>query len=539
MIFSPFAGIRPHAILENQFSELLITLGHEVTQITCDSIFDSYCPVFQNHGISTNDSGENKRKICNLCKSSAQYRISKSIDVRQYIDENDTKNADMYIKEISAICKNANGSFDLEQVLGRKFVRSSVYESLLKFKKRNLLMDRVEVEQIFATIRSSYLADIASSKFLKAINPEIVFIFTPQYGINAAVAENAIRNNSIVYYMAGNNSLAEMHKTLKIYNWNKFHLKDPALDYWSLNQAELTRSDIRRSQQHFKAIAKNKSVFTYSPKTKNRSIREFFDIRPQNKIILLALSSYDEFFAAETCGYFPDSVTSSPVFADQNAWVEETVNWASKQEFLTLIIRPHPREFPNRRDNRSAPINSKLNQILGDLPKNVLVDLPDYQLSMQEYYDEVDAIAVSWSSVALEALVRDIPVISYDENLVMIPSDIHLSGITKEMYLSHLENIIDGKAPSKFSLNAYKWFAFSNFKGSVFLGGGFLMSGLVRFIPKLSAVYFVLERRCPKWAYFIDSLFKGSRKDKLMLRGLLEGKHNSFYDLEKNKSSST
>ncbi|CAN2169833.1 hypothetical protein MCEMRE22_00040 [Candidatus Nanopelagicaceae bacterium] len=531
LVFSPFAGIRPHAILENQLSEILEVLGHEVLQVTCDSIFKSYCPVFQNHGVSSEDS-IGKIETCKICKSSAQFRNSSKLDVGEFLSESDFKRADEYIQEISEICRLQNGKFDFNLVINRDFVRSSIYESLLKFKKRDLIMEANEAHQIFSTIKSSHLADSSSLKIIKEINPEIVMIFTPQYGINSAVANNARKNESTVYYMAGNNSLVEMHKTLKIYNWNQYHLKDPGLDFWDINEVKLSRSDIQRCRYHFKAIANNHSVFTYSPKSKNRSIRDFFKIKQQDKLILLALSSYDEFFAAGTCGYFPESVIASPVFEDQNAWVEATVLWASNQKNLTLIIRPHPREFPNRRDSRSAPLNVRLKEILDKLPENVLVDLPEYQLSMQEYYKEVNAILVSWSSVSLEALERDIPVISYDEKLVMIPREIHLTGESKAQYLSNLNRVMSGATPTEFRLNAYKWFAHSNFKGSIYLGGGFLASKLVKTIPKLSGIYFMLERQNPSLIYFIDSKFHGSRRDKPMLKKLLENKLGSFYDIQ-------
>ncbi len=530
LIFAPFSGIRPHAILENQLAKLVGLTGYEVTTITCDSTFNAYCPVFQNHGLLASAPKEKKENICKICEISALTRIGALKNVSKYLTHVNYEAAESYVRNILNKSRKADNLYDLSVTLDLNFVKSSLYESLLKFKKRDLFFDQIEIENVAAAIKNSFLINIASNKFLDSINPTALFIFAPQYAINSVVAENAISRNIPTYYMAGNNSLSEMHSSLKIYKWNEFHLLDPALKYWSNEDERISRKSERRIKRHFNKISLGNSVFTYSSKSKGRSIKKFYGIGQGTTVILMALSSYDEFFAAQVCGYIPSNIHQSKVFADQTEWVASTIDWASKQKDLALIIRTHPREYPNKRDSVTAQANPGLLELLQEAPTNIFVDSHENQLSMDEYYDEIDALLVSWSSVALEALEREIPVISYDEKLVMLPKEIHLSGESTEDYFRNLRKVLERTVPTNLRTNMHKWFAFSNFNGSVQLGGGLLSLRIVKWNPKLEGIYYRLEKRIPKVLYRLDSLVPPIKKDVKKLKRLIDRKLSSFYD---------
>ena len=531
LIFAPFSGIRPHAILENRLTKLLEKLGYEVAIITCNSTFNAYCPVFQNHGLLASAPEEDKENICKLCKISSITRGGTVNDVSKYLTKVDYEAADSYVGEILKESRKPNNSYDISKTLNLDFVKGSLYEPLLKFKKRDLIFDETEIEHVTAAIKNSYLTNIASNKFLDLINPTALFIFAPQYGINSVVAQNAISRNIPTYYMAGNNSLSEMHASLKIYKWNEFYLLDPALKYWTNDNERVSRKSERRIKQHFREISTGNSVFTYSSKSKGRSVRDFYGIERGETVILMALSSYDEFFAAQVCGYFPENVYQSEVFADQTEWVAATINWARNQKSLKLIIRTHPREFPNKRESITARANPKLLELLQETHTNILIDNHENSFSMDEYYDEIDALLVSWSSVALEALDREIPVISYDEKLVMLPKEIHLTGESKVDYFQNLQQVLDGTAPSTPRTSLHRWFAYSNFEGSLRIGGGILSLRIVKFIPKLKGIYFRLERKIPKLLYRAESLIPPINNDAQKLAQLLDNKSSSFYDI--------
>lgn len=537
LVFRPFAGIRPHSLLESGLVTSLLK-NYEVTEVYCRETFRDFCPTHQNFGLNPDSLVDERLTICGLCKISARKnardRNLQAMYIDDFLNKYDFELIKNKIDELSSLLELNN--FDLKSCLDIDFVKEALYDLTLKYKKRNLVLGSAELKYFILSYKHNLMSQIAGEKILNLIKPHVVIIFSPQYSINSSFAIAAHKLDIPVYYMAGNGSLPEMHRTLRIWSWVKFKCMDPALLYWKPNLINLSKNDKKRISEHFKTITLGKSVFTYSPKGNELKIREFFKISEDSKIVLVAMSSYDEFLASKHSGYLPDSRLNSEVFKDQTEWIKSLIKWGERNKDLTFIIRPHPREFPNKRDGIKAETNTELINSLVELPENFRVDYPENQISMDQYYKEVSALTVSWSSVALEALYRNIPVVSYDRDLVMIPSEIHLTGKSRKEYWENLSSITLNKKIDYKELVS-QWFAFSNFIGSVDCRNGFIQSKIASSVPILKSLYYRIERFFPNAAYNLDSLFRVKAIEIKKIDDLLLGNRENLFESKYRKNS--
>jgi hypothetical protein len=356
---------------------------------------------------------------------------------------------------------------------------------------------------------------------------DAVVIYNPQYSINTAMAESAQEHGVRTYYMSATGSLAEMRTTVRMYEWFKYLLKDPALSMWDKNEFEASKTDLKRISKHMKQAKRATSAFTYSSKPTGQSARTKFGIM-EGKIFLLAMSSYDEYSAAGIATLFPEGMTKSSVFKDQTEWLKFTIAWFSRIPDVSLVVRPHPREIPNKRESRSAPKNVELLEVLRDLPKNVFLDDPYDSFSLYDHFLEIDGVIVSWSNVGLESLMHGIPVVGYDKNLCAYPDNLYFTGDSVPAYVSNLELLLATPKSPQIATSANNWFAFSNFKKAIKLGGPIEERVPFKFIPFRQSIFYRLRRKFTKAFLWLDLNYPFFVKPTSSLESLLKGERDSI-----------
>ena len=72
------------------------------------------------------------------------------------------------------------------------------------------------------------------------------------------------------------------------------------------------------------------------------------EIRPDQKLVVAMMSSYDEYIAARAIDEVPSE--SEFLFPSQLEWIRALIEWFKTRPALFLLIRVHPREFPNKRE---------------------------------------------------------------------------------------------------------------------------------------------------------------------------------------------
>jgi hypothetical protein len=149
------------------------------------------------------------------------------------------------------------------------------------------------------------------------------------------------------------------------------------------------------------------------------------------------MSSYDERFSSEIINVIPKY--DNLIFSEQIDWIKFLIGFVKHRQDLFLIIRVHPREFPNKRDSMRSQHSLMLEKVLVDLPVNVKLNLPEDNLSIYDLAEYTDLFLNAWSSVGEEMSLLGIPVLIYSDDLVAYPSDINYVANSQEDFRNKID----------------------------------------------------------------------------------------------------
>jgi len=157
------------------------------------------------------------------------------------------------------------------------------------------------------------------------------------------------------------------------------------------------------------------------------------------------------------------------VLTEQDRW--GLVDYVKTRRDLFLVLRVHPREFPNKREGVQSHHAQQLKQAFSDLPANVVVNWPDQAISMYDLADQTDVFLNSWSSVGKEMALLGIPVVLYAPDLAFYPADLGYWGTTSADYFAAIDRALaDGWSFDRVR-RAYRWYVLEFIRAAVNLGG--------------------------------------------------------------------
>src|SRR5262249_30054770 len=158
------------------------------------------------------------------------------------------------------------------------------------------------------------------------------------------------------------------------------------------------------------------------------------------KILVAAMGSYDEEFAAETVE--AKRPIQNLIFPTQAAWLQALVGFVRQRPDLFLIIRVHPREFPNKREAKKSEHATMLESLFTTLPSNVAINWPVDRISIYDLAEETDVFLNSWSSVGKEMSVLGLPVVIYSADLPLYPAELNYLGTSEEDYFQKIQQAL-------------------------------------------------------------------------------------------------
>lgn len=479
LVFQPFSGIWNHSIQELSLILGLPKSEYEIATVTCGASFREHCTVRESRKRTIDSYASRSGFDCIDCKFAGKLMgISigakfegLNVNLNSFVTEEIRSAA----TEVITATRKKTVAQAMELIVGDLNVgKMAMYETLLKFKKQTLNFTESECEYFFIQLHNVLITQYAARGLLEAIKPNDVIIYSPQYAVNNAFASVAELFGARVTFVEGSSNISERDSHVRIWNWTKYGLLNPATNNWPGKEAlQLPKArDLARINSHFRQIQKGASHSVYSPVTKETiDVRLKLGVSPDKKIIVLALSSYDEVFAAIVINAFPKEKFVSAVFEDQYEWVVETINWARTNPDIVLVIRLHPRDLPNRRENQRSEQIDKWEEILTGLPGNVVIDHPKDQIPISSYWQTADLWITGWSSTAIEALRQGIEVVTYDSHLPSFPGDIHRTGNTRAEYFANLNEALRSPTDREILVNdVSKWLAFNFNRGTVEVG---------------------------------------------------------------------
>jgi hypothetical protein len=363
---------------------------------------------------------------------------------------------------------------------GLPIPKLSSYELILKYKNiDNALFGEGSAQFRDAIYNSLIMARAVRNLFRAHPDFTHVVIRSPHYSMNAVLANISKGLGLKVLFMDGSLNLSEDSTHMYFWDWEKHSSGNPASDYYSQDTPKPVGKDSKRLKKHEYALNRGKSHKVYSAKRAKNALSpiEILGISQSGKKILLALSSTDEVEAALSANVNSRLKYPGVVFGNQFEWVGSTIDWFKAHPNHAAIVRVHPREYPNRRESMKSPNADRWEKLLSDLPDNVYLNHPQQNISLYNLLDHVDGAVTGWSSVGVEAALKGIPILTYDDSLPAFPASLGLSGTSRKAYFSNLDSLItetfDRQATSE---RAQIWLNLAMNIGTSRIGGRFLAS---------------------------------------------------------------
>lgn len=476
MFFSPYGSIWPHAVIQRQIAKVL-SKKFLVTNVGCDSSLPNLCMIQIGKGLTLSSSEFDKKSICLNCTAKAKKAVNSLISVNYWLPKINTRFLFDAVNNLEKIYGNSYTEYVYKGVNVGRF---ALTELLLKFKKKSLELTANEHQYFLQELSNCISVIDAAEKIVEEVDPDYIVIYSPQVGINSCFSEIAIQKGKKVYYLAGNTAWDEIHRTARIWNYEKYGSNIPVNLDLDFEKIKMTISERLKIRKHKKILKSAKSPWVYSQASSNRSAYKFYDIPPEKKIILAAMNSYDEFYAASIRR--PDLLISTDdlVFNDQISWIKALILWAKEKPNVHLIIRPHPRELPNKREGLVSEFVSEWESLLAEIPTNVSVSHPTDLFSIYDLFSDICILTTGWSSTAFEADMFGVPVVTYDHQISKLPKQLGLNGITKQKYFENLNQILKMGKPLNTGMIGAKWFTYINYRGSLYLSGRLIDRVIIR-----------------------------------------------------------
>ena len=466
LFYSLHAAIWPHALPENRFVRELTERGHETVYVSCGRTFPMHCTSYAASAMPIDAPRDTKDRVCRDCTRNAQILTNGSgarhLELQNFLTVEDEARIDALLEGVTRE-NYLDFRFD-----GVDVGKITTYELFLLFKKMSTSLDEDEWAYYRIYLRNSMQSLVGFSRIYAQERPDSVFFYSPQYGVNGVCAQYAAQQGSKAYFIEGSSSNSERYRALRIWEYQEHGLVNPGLRYWKKVRNKLSPHDVRRVTGHFEELLNAQSFAVYSaPRVQQFSLRRHFGIPDGAKILLATLSSFDEAYAAYVIGKFPERKVQSPVFRDQFEWIQSTIAHLSEREDVHLIVRIHPRDYPNKRDPRQSEQAALWEKMFESCPANVTVDWPHDGISLYNILAQVDAVITGWSATGTEALVLGVPVVTYDRHLPSYPPDIHFTGETRAEYYANIERALARGHGSDLTEDAWRWLAVSFSMGTV------------------------------------------------------------------------
>ncbi|MHB8482291.1 MAG: capsule biosynthesis protein [Nitrospiria bacterium] len=458
LFFSPHSAIWVHAFPEALVAGALQQGGHQIVYITCGRQFKKYCIPMSAVGLKQEATWDEKEAVCKTCNGNKEI-IKKSFKFKGY--DLDDRLTELDKEKIKNILKNISRENFLDLIIDEIDIgRIALYEFLLQHKKSDLIFSDLEWKRYLTALENALYSFFACNKILDEERPDRIVTYNSLYSVNQVLHQITERRQITGYFLHAGGNLSNRLETLLIGKDHTLNFYKELINHWDVfKKLPCSEKILKNVTDHFLELLKGKSFLAYSSsKSKNAvNVRKVFKIKESQKVLTATMSSYDERFAAETVNAIPSS--PNLVFATQIEWIHELIKFVEERPDLFLIIRVHPREFPNKREKVISEHALKLQEIFTNLPFNVKVNWPSDQISIYDLADVTDVFLNAWSSVGKEMSLFGLPVIIYSPDLLFYPDDLNYVAGSKEDYFKKIGLALKEGWSFERIRTTYRWYA--------------------------------------------------------------------------------
>ena len=470
LFFAPHAGIWVHAFPEALIADALGDSGIDIVYVTCGGALSSLCITMASRGVAIDSPVAAKQAVCRECMRNRDL-LRADFDFKGYDFESVLTPVDeRRIEELTARPR-AVATFDLD---GVAVGRAALYEYLISKKKSQLEIPDEEWPEFRPRLANTVRSLLAAQKILDRERPDRVLTYNSLYSVNAMWRAAADQRGIASYFLHAGSNLRNRLQTMMLgrdssLRWYA-HLIEAWRDYRDL---PCSAGELAAVTDHFEQLLRGTSVFAYSAAkaSEAQDVRARFDVRPEQKLVVAAMSSYDEYVAARAIGEMPAS--PSELFPTQIEWVRALSEHFAKRPDLFLIIRVHPREFPNKREGTKSEHAYQLERAFQALPSNVRVNWPADKLSIYDLAEHADAFLNAWSTAGREMALLGLPVVAYCPEMLLYPAELNYVGTTRETYFAAIDKALRDGWSFERARRAFRWSVLELSRGIANIDDGF------------------------------------------------------------------
>lgn len=467
LFFSPYAGLWKHTKIELGLAAQLSREGHEVAFVSCDADLLAPCINMQGHGFTSNISDLERLNICSKCIYHSNIRSEtfkfRTFKFNEYLSKEERGVVESIISNVSY------ENWHDFQYAGVKVGSYAGYEMILNHKLISYEIPKELWESYLQSLRNSLMAIFVVRNVCKVYDFDAIYTYNRLYSTNKSVSDFIETTGKTSISLTAFGPMNKMYSRVLMTS-NDTHLTsmNKSVEWFNYRDVPLQNDQVKSVSEHLRALFDAKSPWVYSTKAKNISKDELYErlgITPSNQIILVALSSQDEVFAAESIGVLPSSYGQGDLFATQEDWLRFLHANRNRFKGYHFVIRVHPREFPNKRESVLSRNAVKLKFLAEELSDyNFSFNFPSDQISLYDFIPFVDRVLTSNSSVGVEFSAYAIPVVLHNRNSnTNLPEEILEIAMDKEHYLDLISRSFSIDSLIRKAVFAYRWINFKHY----------------------------------------------------------------------------
>lgn len=402
-------------------AEQLVEKGNEIVWVGCHSLLQGYCDVMRSSQIALQSS--EKSKICIRCVQSKQF-FKKELSVKM-MDMDRLVTLDERTQTSQIISRlNPEQAMDFS-IKGLPLGKIAMYLIVTTYKKSSWNLSEEEWIDFKYSLENVILTQIGMSRFLEQFIPDLALVYNSLYPVNNTVRHLLDQRGIPTYVVHGSMSLPRLEGDVFISAKDPFYFFSSTKEIWAQFKEKVCPPELLAEvTDHHLFVFGSKSGRVYSEKSSGNisDVLTQYGVVPGQKVFLATMSSFDELWASQIIGSISDQ---RPIFPDPVVWIEKLIEYFASHPSWTLIIRPHPREFPNNNVGIKSEHAKDLERVLlRKLPDNVKVNWPADRVSLYDLMEVTSVCLNAWSSAGEELGLMGIPVITYCPELLNWPGEL-------------------------------------------------------------------------------------------------------------------
>ena len=463
MLFAPFANIWEHSFPEALVLESFAEHEVEIVAVRCDGMLQVHCVAMSAASVGPDASLAVRQQVCTACAKRRDL-ITKAMNIPALVMDHRVTPDDRTTVD-ALIAGVRPDTWTALEVDGFALGRYAAYEMWLNHKLVSTDLPPEIWPEYLGQLRNTLLTYVTAKRIIANERPDTVVVYNDHYSVNHAFCSAAQLAGIPTYTIHGGSHMLRRAETMWMFRSNHTMENIFQSAAWAHFRAEpVGQQEIDLVGGHFVGLLDASSAFAYSSKFTGMTpteLRERLSIDAHAQVLLATMSSEDELLAVRLIDAVPVTTEDTSLFVDQFEWVDFLFEYARANPNVHVVLRLHPRMFPNKREQVLSTVVSKIMALREDAPANVTFNMPADGIGLYDLMQIVDVLLNFRSSVGAELSSFGIPVVvPANADFFTYPGEINRIARTREEYRAHVVAALEEGWSIENARRAFRWYSF-------------------------------------------------------------------------------